>query len=428
LSRIDARQAVGSEGGRIGYLDCFSGIAGDMLLGAIIDAGLDPDCLRAGLAPLGLSGYSLEVHSVTRAGVGGTRVEVASEGPQPARRLSDIVALLEASGLAPAIRRQAHMVFSALAAAEARVHRCAVGDVHFHEVGALDAIVEVVGAAVGLAALGIEHLYCSPLPVARGRIRSAHGDLPLPAPATLELLRGFPLRPGQADAELVTPTGAAILAVWATPAADWPAMVLEAVGYGAGGRDLASPNLIRLAVGRPEFGDRSALPGSSWLLDGAVLTEANLDDVTPQEVAYLLETLLDGGALDAWATPIVMKKGRPGVKLSALTMGFQAGTAAATFFREGITPGLRQFPVHRFRVPVEEVRVPVGDGEVRVKRIRGEGGFLRVWPEYEDCREIARKTGMPLARVLAAARRTASEPSPAVPAASPPIPTVLPEA
>ena len=412
MRQTGGEPGVGAEGGRIGYLDCFSGIAGDMLLGAIIDAGLDPESLRAGLAPLRLSGYSLEVKSVTRAGMGGTRVEVAVGGPQPARRLADILAILDGGGLAPAARRQARAVFSALAEAEARVHRCTVEDVHFHEVGAVDAIVDVVGAAVGLAALGIEHLYCSPLPIAGGRAGSAHGDLPLPAPATLELLRGFPLRPGRADVELVTPTGAAILAAWATPAADWPAMVLEAVGYGAGARDLTAPNLLRLAVGRPELGTRNASPDSSWLLDGVVLTEANLDDVTPQEVAYLLETLLDGGAMDAWATPIVMKKGRPGVKLTALTMGSQAGAAAATFFREGITPGLRQFPVQRFRVPVEEVRVLVGAGEVRVKRIRGEGRFLRVWPEYEDCREIARKTGMPLARVLAAARQAASEPSP----------------
>ena len=383
-----------------------------MLLGAIIDAGLDPDCLRAGLAPLRISGYSLQVKGVTRAGMGGTRVEVVTDRLQPARRLGDILALLEASGLSAAIRRQAEVVFTALAEAEARVHRCAVEDVHLHEVGALDAIVEVVGAAVGLAALNIQHLYCSPLPVALGKIRIAQGELPLPAPATLELLRGFPLRSGPRDVELVTPTGAAIVAAWATPAPVWPAMVLEAVGYGAGDRDLATPNLVRLAVGRPEPGTGDGLPIDPWMRDEVVLTEANLDDVTPQEIAYFMETLLEGGAIDAWATPIVMKKGRPGVKLTALTLGSQAAAIAELFFLEGATPGLRQSSVRRFRVPVEEVRVSLGAREVRVKRIRGESGFLRVWPEYEDCRGIARETGTPLAQVAAAARRAASEPVP----------------
>jgi uncharacterized protein (TIGR00299 family) protein len=410
LSRIEAGSAGDPLTGRIGYLDCFSGMAGDMLLGAIIDAGLDPETLRAGLASLGISGYSLTVKAVTRAGVGGTRVEVLTAGPQPARRLNDILGLLDASDLPSAVRHKAHLAFSALAQAEARVHRCAVEDVHFHEVGALDAIVDVVGSALGLAALGVERLYCSPLPIARGRVRCAHGELPLPAPATVELLRGFPLQPGQGETELVTPTGAAMLAAWATPTAAWPTMVLEAVGYGAGGQELPTPNLVRLVVGRVGLGTLSASAGSSWILDGAILTEANLDDVTPQEVAYMVDTLLEGGALDAWATPIVMKKGRPGVKLTALTLGCQSTAAAATFFREGITPGLRQFPVHRFRVPVEEVRVTVGAGEVRVKRMRGQDGFLRIWPEYEDCRAIARESGTPLAKVLAAARQAASEP------------------
>ncbi len=395
--------------GRIGYLDCFSGIAGDMLLGAIIDAGLDPASLRAGLASLKVSGFSLQVKDVTRAGVGGTRVEVVTDEPQSARRLGDILALLEASSLSAAVRDRAEAVFTALARAEARVHRCSVEQVHFHEVGALDAIVDVVGAAVGLAALGIEHLYCSSLPVAPGTVHNAHGELPLPAPATLELLRQFPLRSGPHGAELVTPTGAAMLAAWATPAPDWPAMVLEAVGYGAGSRDLPTPNLVRLAVGRPNFGDREVSAAGPWIRDQAVLTEANLDDVTPQAVAYLVETMLEGGALDAWATPIVMKKGRPGVTLTALTMESQAGDVADILFREGATPGLRQFSVRRFRLPVEEVLVPVGDKEVRVKRVRGKGGFLRVWAEYEDCREVARETGTPLARVLAAACQAASE-------------------
>lgn len=395
----------------IGYLDCFSGISGDMFLGAMVDAGLDPDHLRDDLARLRLGGYSLQVSAVTRAGLGGTRVEVVLEDrPSVHRRLPDILNLITASRLPPAVQARARAVFEALARAEARVHRRPVEEVHFHEVGAVDAIVDVVGAAAGLERLGVRELYCSAVPVGPGEVRAAHGQLPLPAPATLELLRGRPVRPGPPGLELVTPTGAAILAALARPAPAWPDMVVERVGYGAGSRDLPAPNLLRLVLGRAAGTAATRRGHPPWLRDEVDVLETNLDDVTPQEVAYLAEQLLAAGALDAWVTPIVMKKGRPGVTLSALAPSGLAGDLAAALFREGATPGVRRHRSLRFRLPVEEVRVDAGHGEVRVKRIRGPKGFVRVWPEYEDCRAVAGRAGVPLAEVLRAAREAASVP------------------
>ncbi len=391
---------------RIGYLDCFSGASGDMMLGALVDAGVEPSDLERDLGLLGIDGYALCIYPVMRAGLGGTRVEVRlEEGRPPHRTLADIMRVLEASRLSPKVREQAAAVFERLARAEARVHRQPVERVHFHEVGAVDAIVDVVGTVAGVERLGIERLLCSPLPVGPGKLRGAHGDLPLPAPATLELLRGFAVTAGPAGEELVTPTGAALVASLAEPSATWPAMTVECVGYGAGARDLPTPNLLRLVVGQdapPRTPRPEDLP--PWSQDAVTVLEANVDDVSPQETAHLVDRLLEAGALDAWMVPVVMKKGRSGVTVCALTRPEDAPALAAVCFREGVTPGLRWHPTLRFRLPVEELTLETAYGSIRVRRVRGPRGVLRVWPEYEDCRAAARAAGVPLSRVMWEAR------------------------
>lgn len=388
---------------RIAYLDCVSGISGDMLLGAMLDAGLDPDELRRELAGLGIDGaWALEPERTTRAGIAATRAHVRlTEAPQPHRRLPDVLAIIEQARLPDADRASAAAVFRRLADAEARVHGTPADEVDFHEVGALDAIIDVVGGVVGLRLLGIEALYCSPLPAGTGSVRAAHGRLPVPAPATLELMvmAGAPLAASDADRpmELVTPTGAALATVLATFSR--PAMRLERVGIGAGGRDPEGwPNVLRFWLGAAD--EVAALPVMTLL-------ETNIDDMNPEILAYAQERLLAAGAADVWVQPIGMKKNRAGVLLSVLCSPERERELAALLMRETSTLGVRVRDVRRHEAPREVLEFTSSLGAAAVKVRRQPGEPPAVAPEYEACRLLALAHGMPLRDVYRVVEREA---------------------
>ncbi|HZP57910.1 MAG TPA: nickel pincer cofactor biosynthesis protein LarC [Dehalococcoidia bacterium] len=388
----------------LAYLDCASGVSGDMLLGAAIDAGVDVDALRTELAKLGVEGWSLRAERVTRAGLAATRAHVElAETPQPHRRLPDVLRIIEGSALPDADRERASAVFRRLAEAEARVHGVAPEEVDFHEVGALDAIVDVTGGVVAMRLLGVEALYCSPLPAGAGTARSAHGRIPVPAPATLELIAmaGAPLRDASSDLpmELVTPTGAAI--VTALARFKRPPMTVRRVGTGAGGRDPEGwPNVLRLWLG--EAAEPAPRPRM-------LLIETNIDDMSPEIYGYVLERLFAAGAADAWLQPVQMKKNRPGVLVSVLCAPEREHDVARVLLRETSTLGVRVTPVSRHEAQREvfEFESSLGPAAVKVKRIPGDPP--RVAPEYEHCRALAARHDMPLADVYRIVEREALE-------------------
>jgi len=388
---------------RAGYLDCFSGISGDMLLGALFDVGAPLDAVRAELARLGAGGWELRAERVTRAGIAATKAHVdLAAAPQPHRRLPDILAMLDASSLHALDRERATRIFHRLADAEARVHGTAAADVDFHEVGALDSIVDIVGGVIGLRLLGIEELYCSPLPAGGGTVRSAHGVLPVPAPATLELMAmaNAPLAGSGGDRpmELVTPTGAAIVTELAT--FERPAMRIERAGHGAGGRDPQGwPNVLRLWIGE------AVAPAHA----GMLLIETNIDDMNPEITGYVQELLFEAGAADVFVQPVQMKKYRPGMLLSVICSPEREDAIARIILRETSTLGMRVTPVRRHEAQREsfEFESSLGPAAVKVKRLPGEAP--RAAPEYEACRTLAKAHGMPLADVYRIVEREALE-------------------
>ncbi len=388
---------------RIAYFDCFSGASGDMIIGALLDAGLKLDELRRGLRKLKLRGYGVSARKAVRGGFKGTKFDVkVSRGKHPHRKLADIVSLIEASGLSQTVRRRAKSVFKRLAAAEARAHGTTPGRVHFHEVGALDAIVDIVGVMVGLEALGVTGVHVSAFATGTGYVDCAHGRLPVPAPATASLLEGYPVRGIDAGRELTTPTGAAILTTLGASFGVMPPMLVERVGYGAGdGQRSGEPNLLRVFLGRPPGVGEN---GSPCETDAVTRLETNIDDATPEMCAGAIERLLEAGALDAWLTPVVMKKGRAAWTLHVLCENHDAGKMAETIFRETTTFGVRAEEVRRLKLPRKTVRVKTRYGAVAVKVGMMDGRVLTVSPEYEDCRRIAAKRRAALRDVYDAAK------------------------
>jgi len=383
---------------RLAYVDCVAGVAGDMLLAALLDAGADEGALRAIPSALGLSGVEIRVDRVERQGVGALHVDVlAPHRDHPHRSWREIRALLEEHD-APA---RALAVFTRLAEAEARVHGVSAEEVHFHELGAVDTLVDVCGAVALLDDLRITHLVCSPLPVARGLVRAAHGILPTPAPAALELLRGAPLYGVEAEGELVTPTGAALVATLADSFGSLPPLTLERVGYGAGTRDLADrPNLVRVLVG-------AAAPAPQHEVS---LLETNLDDLNPELVPDAVERCFAAGALDVWTVAAQMKKGRPGIVLAALARPAQEEDVARAILEETTALGLRVSRLRRYELEREERVVELDGGSVRVKLGLLDGRLVNVAPEHDDCAALARRTGRSVKSVWAAALTAAGEP------------------
>ncbi len=376
---------------RIAYLDCFSGVSGDMLLGTMLDAGLGLDELRADLSGLPLNGFVLSAEKVQRAGIAATHAIVDVSEEQPARTLEDVLRIVADARLPEADKEKGAAIFRRLAEAEAKVHGETAEAVHLHDVAAVDAIVDVMGAVAGLRLLGAERLYSSPLPLGSGEVSGPHGVLPVPAPATLELMAmsAAPIRASDAAGELVTPTGAAIVTTLAT--FERPEMIVESVGYGAGTRDPASrPNVLRLWLGAsPE--DRRTRP--------MLLIETNIDDMTPEMLAYVQAKLLAEGAADAWLAPVTMKKGRAAIVLSVLCTEADEERIARLLLRETSTLGVRVRPVHRWEAEREvlEFESSLGPAAVKVKRLPGEPP--RFSPEYEACRALAEASGRPIVEV-----------------------------
>ena len=382
----------------IGWLDCAAGASGDMLLGALVDAGVPVAVLQQAVNALGTEPITLTAAAVSRQSIGATQVEVAAPPSRTGRTWRDIRALLAAAPLADPVRALALDAFARLARAEGRVHRIDPEEVHFHEVGALDAIADVVGTAAGLHALGLTSLVASPVTVGSGRTRGAHGPIPVPAPAVLEILReaAAPLAPGPAPYEMCTPTGAALLAAAAT-FGPMPPMTLTAVGAGAGSRDLTElPNILRLLIGTP-----SATPAA------AVLIETNVDDLDPRLWPDVLEHLLAAGASDAWLSPILMKKGRPAHTLHVLCTTAALPAVRTEVFRRTSTIGVRELPVGKTALDREYGSVSVSGQEIAVKIARLDGNVLNVSVEFEDVRRAAGTLDLPVKEVLRAATAAA---------------------
>jgi uncharacterized protein (TIGR00299 family) protein len=384
---------------KIAYFDCIAGASGDMILGALLDAGLPEATLRERLAALRLDDFELRCQRVQKNAFSAIKVDVLVAGDVPERHLADIERIIQKSDLPPAIREKSRAIFQRLCKAEAGIHGTTLDKVHLHELGGVDTIVDVVGALSGLDALGIERVYASPLPMGRGFIRGAHGQIPLPAPATVALLKGVPIVGSELEVELVTPTGAVLLSSLAEAFGPIPAMTLTAIGYGAGGRDLPIPNVLRLLAGE------QASPGSA-VTETLVMLETNIDDLNPEIYDYVMDRLLTAGALDVFFSSIQMKKNRPGTLLGVLCRPGDAHALTAILFAETSTLGVRQHSVARHALPRSIHSVETPYGPVRVKVAQFAGG-QKASPEYQDCRQLANLHGVPLYQVYRAAERAA---------------------
>jgi uncharacterized protein (TIGR00299 family) protein len=372
---------------RLCYLDAFSGVSGDMLVGALADAGADQKAMCEALEALGI-GARVRFERVMRGGIAATKFHVEVQGPGPRRHLKDILEVIAASGAPDPVKQNATKVFERLGRVEAAIHQVPLERVHFHEVGAVDSIADVVGACLGLALLGIEQVHCSPVNLGGGTVATDHGLLPVPAPATAALLEGCPVYSEGPSVELTTPTGAALVSALASAFGPLPAMKLQAVGYGAGTRELPGrPNVLRVLIGEDSRAPEATLVS---------VLEANVDDSTPEVLGYALERLLEAGALDATLEPLSMKKGRPGLLLRVIARPEDQERLAEVIFAETSTLGLRVYRAERRVRARRTVEVEIPEGKVRIK-VSEDGRFA---PEYEDCRRLAQASGKPLRDIL----------------------------
>jgi len=379
---------------RLVYFDCANGASGDMLLGALVDAGVPIEALQDDLGRLALEGVTLEMGRVRRAGLEATQVRVRAEGAQPHRHLRHIRELIAQSGLDPSVRERSTALFERLAEVEAGVHGTTPDRIHFHEVGAADSIADIVLGVSGLARLGADRFAASSLNVGTGEVDMAHGRFPVPAPATARLVSGVPVH-GAGEGELLTPTGALLVTAYATSFGPLPAMRLERIGYGAGTRDpKGRPNVLRLLIGEAQghAGDETVL-----------VLECELDDMSPELLAPLLERLLGAGALDAYLTPVLMKKGRPGQLVSVVAPPSRREAVEELLFSETTTLGVRSREWERRILERESVPVETPWGSVRVKLGRRGDRLYNASPEFEDCRRLAAESGTPLKEVWSAA-------------------------
>jgi len=379
---------------RIGYFDCFSGISGDMTLGALADAGVDPRAIQSAVASLGLP-CELAFETVRRGGFRANYAKVIAPPEHAHRHLHHIEAMIDKSTLSPRQNELAKRIFLRLGEAEAAVHGVDIKKIHFHEVGAVDSIVDIVGAAVGLDLLGVERFEASPLPTGRGWVRAAHGKMPLPAPGTAELLKGVPLADSDVKMELTTPTGAAIVTTVAERFGPLPAMTIESIGLGAGTRDLPDQgNILRLFVGTID------LPAES---DRVWVLETNLDDLPGEVIGYATAQVMAAGALDAYVTPIQMKKNRPGVMVTVLCGEDQIVAIEEILFRETTTLGVRRYPVSRHKLKRQATEVESAFGPIRGKLGWHDGRPPTFSPEHDDCARVAAERGVALREVYNAA-------------------------
>jgi len=375
------------------YFDCFSGISGDMTLGALVNAGISIDALRSELAKLNLTGYQLTAEKVLRSGIAATKVHVIIDRKEhKSRHLPDILNIINTSSLADPVKQKSCRIFQRMAEAEANVHGTTLDKIHFHEVGAVDAIVDIVGSVIGLELLGITRIIVSAVNVGSGTVQTSHGLFPIPAPATAELLIGIPMYQSSTKFEIATPTGAAIISTLGNSFGTLPLMNVSRIAYGAGDQDFpGSPNVLRLMIGEP---------ASTFDEDTSVVIETNIDDMNPQIYDYLIEQLIQQGAQDAYLTPIIMKKGRPALLLSVLTDKSLLDTILNTIFRETTSIGVRINEVSRKKLLREIREVETEYGTVRVKISSHKNQVLTVTPEYEDCRRIADEKRIPLKLII----------------------------
>lgn len=387
------------------YFDCYAGASGDMILGALMDAGLELEVLKAEIAKLGLTHYDIQAKQVTKRGMRGTQAVVIVDEDHHHhhhRHLHHIEGIIQGSDLSEIVKTRSIEVFRRLAEAEARVHGTTIEKIHFHEVGAMDAIIDVVGAAVGLSAMGIERIYCSPLHVGTGTVQCAHGTLPVPAPATAELIKGKPVYSTGVEGELLTPTGAAILTTLASDFGPMPFLNVESVGYGAGVSEPVIPNLLRVMVGK------SQEESGGYLMERVVVLETNIDDMNPQMYDYVIEKLLKMGALDVFLVPVQMKKNRPGTQIKVICSLELIGAISDFLIRETTTIGLRWRTEDRIKADrsVEELETRFGTLKFKVARINGK--VINVAPEYDDCKRVALQKNISLKLVMETARAVAA--------------------
>ncbi|MBI3392459.1 MAG: nickel pincer cofactor biosynthesis protein LarC [Nitrospirae bacterium] len=384
---------------RIAYLDCFAGVSGDMVLGALVDAGHPLPALRKALRAVDLPPFRLKAERVSRNGIAATLLYVVTAGKPPARGWRDLDRLLAKSGLASSVKSRSREVLRRLGEAEAKVHGIPIEKVHFHEVGAVDTLVDVVGTVAALESLGIRKVFASTVNVGSGTMEGSHGLHPVPAPATMELLKGVPVRGSSPSVETATPTGAALLAALAEGFGPMPPMSVASIGYGAGSRDVRErPNVLRVLIGETIRSEGS---------ETVVKIETNIDDMDPRLYENVLHACFAAGALDVWLTPIQMKKGRPGILLSALAPEPRAESVAGTILRETTSLGVRMAPMQRQMLArrTQEVRTRFGD--VRVKLGMDGGAVVTAQPEYEDVNRLAARRGVPAKEVLSAAQAAA---------------------
>ncbi|MGD8971510.1 MAG: nickel pincer cofactor biosynthesis protein LarC [Desulfobacterales bacterium] len=387
---------------KIAYFDCFAGASGDMILGALVDAGLDIDELKSELAKLHLDHYDLQAQKVVKKGIGGSQVHVIIDEHHHGhhhRHLADIETIINASDLEPSVKKSGLEVFNRLALAEASVHRTSVDEIHFHEVGAMDAILDVIGAVAGIHAMGIDKVMCSPLHLGSGTVECAHGTLPVPAPATAELVKGKPVFASGVQGELLTPTGAAILTTLSADFGPMPSMAVQAIGYGAGTSDPAIPNLLRVMIGK------AAETIKDCDMEHVAVLETNIDDMNPQIYEYLITNVLQMGALDIYITPVQMKKNRTGMLVTLVCALEKVGQFANFLLRETTTIGLRWRSENRLKAwrRLESMETPYGRINFKIARIGKE--TINVAPEYEDCLRAAMERKVPLKQVMAEANK-----------------------
>lgn len=386
---------------KIAYFDCFSGISGDMILGALIDAGLDSKELESELGKLKISGFKLRMEKTVRKGISGTKFSVDINERHVERHLKDIIEIVDQSDLGDEVKNLSKKIFKELARVEAKIHNKNIEEIHFHEVGGLDSIIDVIGSVIGIKKLSIEAVYSSKVHVGTGFVECEHGTIPVPAPATLELLKGIPIYSKGIKAELVTPTGACILKTLSKSFGVVPEMKVRKIGYGAGSRDLEIPNLLRVYIGETNNGE--------YEKDEVILIETNLDNMSPELFDYTCETLLKQGVLDVFMTPIFMKKTRPATMLSVLTTPDKLDKAISIIFAETTTLGVRIQRVERKKLVRGIISVKTRFGEIKVKVSKIGKQIKNIAPEYENCKEIAIKQQIPLKDVYDEARGAAQK-------------------
>jgi len=390
---------------KIAYFDCFSGISGDMTVGALLDAGFKVETLEKELKKLGLPGYQLEVNKVVKKGISATQFKVKIKEERVERRFKDILIILEKSKLDEEIKNETKKIFFNIAQAESKIHQKDIEKIHFHEIGGLDSIIDITSTVIGIKALGIKEIHSSALPMGKGIVKCAHGFIPVPAPATLELLKNIPTYGGGIESEMITPTGAAIISTLAKSFGERPLMKIERTGYGAGEKEFTLPNLLRVSIGEKILNDEKVK--DDYVSDEAMLIETNIDDMNPEFYDYIIDKLFSQGALDVFLTPIQMKKNRPAHMLSIIVYKQNLEEILEVLFSESTTLGVRLREIKRLKLDQQNFIAETKYGKIKIKIAMFKGEIKNIAPEYEDCKKMAKQHQVPLKEVYEEAKKIA---------------------